>query len=194
MPYVGKLPTGVEVNEVYKQFEQGALMKTNNEFDLALEGSGFFTVLTERGEMYTRNGAFTINEDGILMTHNGNPVLGENGLVRIQQNNFMIREDGQIVVNLDEYGNEIYHKGVDYWFYNSLGLFAIAFMTYLIPSSSKIKKGFYFVLGGTLIFSVSLYALALTHIKILGAITPIGGAAMIIGWILCVVGIIKDSK
>jgi len=95
---------------------------------------------------------------------------------------------------LSEYGITIYNKGVDYWFYNSLGLFGIAFMTYLVPTSSKIVKGFYFVLIGILIFSGSLYALALTEIKILGAITPIGGSLMIIGWILCIVGIIKDAK
>jgi uncharacterized membrane protein YgdD (TMEM256/DUF423 family) len=96
--------------------------------------------------------------------------------------------------HLDEYGKEIYNKGVDYWFYNSLGLFAISFMNYLIPTSTKITKGFYFVLGGTLIFSISLYALALSHIKVLGAITPIGGTAMIIGWILCIIALVKDSK
>lgn len=95
---------------------------------------------------------------------------------------------------LDTYGLEIYNKGVDYWFYNSLGLFAIAFISYLAPTSSKITKGFYFVLAGTLIFSISLYALALTHIKILGAITPIGGTAMIIGWVLCIIAILKDTK
>ena len=96
--------------------------------------------------------------------------------------------------HLDAYGKEIYQKGVDYWFYNSLGLFAIAFMNFLIPTSSKIIKGFYFVLSGIFIFSFSLYALAITHIKILGAITPIGGTAMIIGWILCMIGIFKDLK
>ena len=95
---------------------------------------------------------------------------------------------------LSEYGTTIYHKGVDYWFYNSLGLFGIAFMTYLVPTSSKIVKGFYFVLIGIFIFSGSLYTLALTEMKILGAITPIGGSLMIIGWILCIVGIIKDVK
>ena len=95
---------------------------------------------------------------------------------------------------LSEYGNAIYHKGVDYWFYNSLGLFGIAFMTHLVPTSAKIVKGFYFVLIGTFIFSFSLYILALTEIKLLGAITPIGGSIMIIGWVLCIVGIIKDAK
>jgi uncharacterized membrane protein YgdD (TMEM256/DUF423 family) len=93
---------------------------------------------------------------------------------------------------LDEYGTIIYNKGVNYWFYNSLGLFGIAFISFLAPLSTKITKGFYFVFTGTLIFSISLYILALTHIKWLGAITPIGGTAMIIGWVLCMLGVIKD--
>ena len=99
MPYVGKLGTGVEVNEVYTQFTQGSLQKTENSFDLALEGRGFFAVMTERGERYTRNGSFTINDEGILMNHNGNPVMGENGIIRLQKNNFMINERGEILVN-----------------------------------------------------------------------------------------------
>jgi uncharacterized membrane protein YgdD (TMEM256/DUF423 family) len=92
---------------------------------------------------------------------------------------------------LDEYGNVIYNKGTSYWFYNTAGLFAIAFMSYLFPDSSKIQKGFWFVLVGTLIFAISLFILALTHIKWLGAITPIGGTAMIIGWVLVVLGLKK---
>jgi len=99
MPFVGKLGTGVEVNEVYTQFIQGSLQRTENSFDLALEGHGFFTVLTERGERFTRDGSFTINQDGILMTHNGEPVLGENGIIRIQTHNFIINEQGELVAN-----------------------------------------------------------------------------------------------
>lgn len=99
MPYVGKLGTGVEVNEVFTDFDQGSLQRTENNFDLALDGRGFMTVQTERGERYTRNGAFTINQDGILMTHNGYPVLGENGIIRVQQNNFIINERGEVMVN-----------------------------------------------------------------------------------------------
>lgn len=99
MPFVGKLGTGVEVNEVYTQFTQGSLQKTENSFDLALEGRGFFAVMTERGERYTRSGSFTINDEGILMNHNGNPVMGENGIIRLQKNNFMINERGEILVN-----------------------------------------------------------------------------------------------
>ena len=99
MPYVGKLGTGVEVNEVFTQFTQGSLQRTENNFDLALEGRGFFTVQTERGERYTRNGSFTINQEGILVNHLGYPVLGENGTIRVQKNNFMINERGEIIVN-----------------------------------------------------------------------------------------------
>ena len=98
-PYVGKLGTGVEVNEVFTDFDQGSLQRTENNFDLALDGKGFFTVKTERGERYTRNGSFTINQDGILMTHTGYPVMGENGIIRVQQNNFTINERGEILVN-----------------------------------------------------------------------------------------------
>ena len=99
MPIVGRLGTGVEVNEVYTQFDQGSLQHTENSLDFALEGRGFFVVMTERGERYTRNGSFTINQDGILMTHNGYPVMGENGVIRVQQNNFIVNEHGEIMVN-----------------------------------------------------------------------------------------------
>jgi flagellar basal-body rod protein FlgG len=99
MPFVGKLGTGVEVNEVYTQFDQGSLQRTENSFDVALEGRGFFTIMTERGERYTRDGSFTINQDGVLMTHNGNPVMGEKGIIVLQKHNFMINEKGDVVVN-----------------------------------------------------------------------------------------------
>lgn len=99
MPFVGKLGTGVEVNEVFTQFEQGALEKTDSDFDFAIEGKGFFAVLTERGERYTRNGEFTMNQDGTLVTHDGYPVLGENGPITVQRNNFIVGEQGQISVN-----------------------------------------------------------------------------------------------
>lgn len=99
MPYVGKLGTGVEVNEVYTQFDQGSMQRTESPFDFALEGQGFFTVMTERGERFTRNGSFTINEEGILVNHKGYAVMGENGPIRLQKNNFMVNERGEVMVN-----------------------------------------------------------------------------------------------
>jgi uncharacterized membrane protein YgdD (TMEM256/DUF423 family) len=85
---------------------------------------------------------------------------------------------------LDAYGTIIYNKAILYWFCNTLGLFGIAFISFLLGKNTKLKWGFYCVLFGTFIFSCSLFILALTHIKWLGAITPIGGSAMIIGWVV----------
>ncbi|MBN2158103.1 MAG: flagellar basal-body rod protein FlgF [Spirochaetes bacterium] len=115
MPYVGKLGTGVEVNEVYTDFNQGALQRTENDFDFALEGRGFMTVQTERGERYTRNGSFTINQDGTLMNHNGYPVLGENGIIRVQHNNFIVNERGEIIVNSAINPNDIASMANNDW-------------------------------------------------------------------------------
>ncbi len=115
MPYVGKLGTGLEVNEVFTQFEQGALMRTENQFDLALEGQGFFAVQTERGERYIRNGSFTINEEGILMTHNGNPVLGEKGIIKVQKHNFIVKANGEIVINREQSDQQVVGQTENEW-------------------------------------------------------------------------------
>lgn len=115
MPYVGKLSTGLEVNEVFTQFEQGPLTRTENNFDIALEGDGFFAVLTERGIRYTRNGSLTINDEGVLMTHNGDPVLGQNGIIKIQKHNFMINEDGSIYINQELADQEVVGDTENTW-------------------------------------------------------------------------------
>lgn len=95
---------------------------------------------------------------------------------------------------LDEYSTDIYEKAVSYQFYNTLGLFFLTFISYLLPKSTKIAKAFYLILMGTLIFSFSLYILAISKIMWLGAITPIGGTLMIIGWLLCSYTIMKELK
>jgi flagellar basal-body rod protein FlgF len=99
MPIVGKLGTGVELNEVYTVFDQGPLKQTDNPFDFALEGEGFMTVDTPMGERYTRNGSFLLNNDGYLVTKSGEFVLGENGPIKIKKNNFVIDQDGVIYEN-----------------------------------------------------------------------------------------------
>lgn len=98
-PIVGRLGTGVEVNEVYTVFEQGAMKQTENDFDLALEGQGFLTVQTAQGERLTRNGAFLVDVDGYLVTKDGNQALGENGPIKLKKNNFVIDEDGTVWQN-----------------------------------------------------------------------------------------------
>jgi flagellar basal-body rod protein FlgF len=99
MPIVGRIGTGVEVNEVYTVFEQGAMKQTENDFDLALEGQGFLAVQTAQGERLTRNGAFLVDVEGYLVTKNGDKVLGENGPIKLKKNNFVIDEDGTVWQN-----------------------------------------------------------------------------------------------
>ena len=58
---------------------QGALASTGGAFDLAIEGDGFFMVMTPEGERLTRAGHFTPNENGDLVTADGFPVLDAGG-------------------------------------------------------------------------------------------------------------------
>ncbi|MBN2626087.1 MAG: flagellar basal-body rod protein FlgF [Spirochaetales bacterium] len=100
-PVVGKLGTGVEYNETFTVFEQGALKETSNPFDLALEDEGFFAVQTNDGERYTRNGSFVLGKEGYLLTKDGYFVEGENGPIQLKLNNFTIDKAGRIWQNAD---------------------------------------------------------------------------------------------
>ncbi len=105
-PIVGKLGTGVEENEVFTVFTQGALKETGNDFDLALQGKGFFSVQTSAGERYTRNGTFLLNSEGYLVTKNGDLVLGEHGPIKLKANNFVVDQDGKVYQNADYVGDD----------------------------------------------------------------------------------------
>jgi flagellar basal-body rod protein FlgG len=98
-PIMGKLGTGVELNELYTTFEQGAFKETQSDFDLALDGRGFFTAATPWGERYTRNGSFQLGKEGYLETKEGYPVLGEKGPIRVKANNFQVDKEGRVWIN-----------------------------------------------------------------------------------------------
>jgi len=98
-PIVGKLGTGVELNELFTQFTQGAPLETQSDFDMMLEGKGFFAVATPYGERYTRNGSFILGKEGYLVTKDGFPVMGENGPIRVKANNFKVDNEGRIWIN-----------------------------------------------------------------------------------------------
>jgi flagellar basal-body rod protein FlgG len=100
-PVVGKIGTGVENNELFTEFEQGALKSTDNDFDLAMDGKGFFAIKTPSGERYTRSGAFVLGKEGFLETKEGYPVLGQNGPIEVKANNFKVDKDGNVYVNTD---------------------------------------------------------------------------------------------
>jgi len=75
----------------------------------------------------------------------------------------------------------VYEVGVRYQLAHALALLAVAWACTRWPGAAVSAGGWLFV-AGTLLFSGSLYALALTGVRGLGAITPFGGAAWIVGW------------
>jgi uncharacterized membrane protein YgdD (TMEM256/DUF423 family) len=79
----------------------------------------------------------------------------------------------------------IFETAARYQMYHALGLLAVAWAAGRWPGQLPVWAGWLFV-AGTVLFSGSLYALALTGIRGLGAITPLGGVAFLAGWICLV--------
>ena len=91
---------------------------------------------------------------------------------------------------LDTYATGIYERAVFYHFTHALGLLAlgIALRTHVAAESLGNLAG-WFLFVGALVFSGSLYALALSGNRKLGAITPLGGLAFVAGWVLLAVSL-----
>ena len=79
---------------------------------------------------------------------------------------------------------EIYHTAVDYHIYHALGLILIGILSSQLQMKSLIIWSGYCLLAGILLFSGSLYLLSVTGQRWLGAVTPFGGTAFILGWML----------
>lgn len=102
----------VDASGTYTNFSQGGLKKTGNPLDIAIEGEGFFEVLTPQGIRLSRNGSFTINNENQLVTKNGHLVLrsgvpGEdpNGrIITVQNPNVTITATGGIYLNGENQG------------------------------------------------------------------------------------------
>lgn len=87
----------------------------------------------------------------------------------------------------------IYHTGVEYQFYHALGLLIIGVIGFQIKSKLIGWAGI-LLTAGIILFSGSLYLLAFSGIKGLGAITPIGGISFVAGWIILAIGIVKHKR
>lgn len=84
----------------------------------------------------------------------------------------------------------IFEVGVRYQAMHALALLLSSWAVGIFNSSWISKAGAFFT-AGILIFSGSLYILALTGIKAFGAITPIGGLLLMLGWIFMIIGAVK---
>jgi uncharacterized membrane protein YgdD (TMEM256/DUF423 family) len=78
---------------------------------------------------------------------------------------------------------ETFETAVKYHFYHTLAILAVAILSIKFPDNKNLNRAGILFLIGILIFSGSLYILSLSGITWLGAITPLGGVAFILGWI-----------
>jgi len=83
---------------------------------------------------------------------------------------------------LDAGALAVFETGARYQMYHALGLLAVGWAAARWPGPWATRAGWLFVLG-TVLFSGSLYGLALSGVRWLGAITPLGGVAFLAGWI-----------
>ena len=77
---------------------------------------------------------------------------------------------------------QVFEVGVRYQMYHAFALFVVAWTLHSWNIAGAATSGWWFI-AGIVLFSGSLYALALTDIKWLGAVTPLGGLSFLIGWL-----------
>lgn len=100
---LGKMSLGVKIGENYIDYSQGSLIETENTYDLALEGNGFFSIsfTNKSGEeiiKYSRDGSFVTDAEGYLRTKDGDYVLNDGGA------QIVVPTDASGIV-IDELGN-----------------------------------------------------------------------------------------
>ncbi|MDD7282864.1 MAG: flagellar basal-body rod protein FlgF [Clostridium sp.] len=103
---IGGMNPGVKIGETYYDMSQGNFRLTEDQYNFALSGNGFFTISTtnksgETSTRYTRDGDFTVTRDGYLVTKDGDYVLAEGG------NRIQIPDANLVKISVNEMG-EIY--------------------------------------------------------------------------------------
>jgi uncharacterized membrane protein YgdD (TMEM256/DUF423 family) len=85
----------------------------------------------------------------------------------------------------------VYETAVNYHVYHALGLLVIGLLALHLPDSGALRWAGFLMAAGLLLFSGSLYALSLSGIRWLGAITPVGGTAFLAAWLLLAVAVVR---
>ena len=102
LPVEGGSVAMTEARARYTEDLQGSLQETGGSYDLAIEGEGFFSVMTPQGTRLTRAGAFAPNADGVLVNPDGHPLLDEGGgeiTIPFEARSVGISADGTISVD-----------------------------------------------------------------------------------------------
>lgn len=97
---------------------------------------------------------------------------------------------------LDDYGTGIWNTAVQYQMFHAVGIIIVAILMSqrLFGNIKLLNIAGWAMIIGTLIFSGSLYALALSGVKMLGAITPFGGVSFLVGWFCLMMVGVKHAR
>lgn len=95
-PVVGNIALGVQLTDIVTDYSKGMQVATGDPLHFALNGGGYFTVLTPAGERYTRNGEFNLSAAGVLCTIDGFPVLGQSGEIAAAAGEISIDSAGAV--------------------------------------------------------------------------------------------------
>lgn len=87
----------------------------------------------------------------------------------------------------------VYQTGIHYHLFHALGLLAVGLVAMQISDSAYLRWSGWLMLAGIVLFSGSLYLLSISGLRWLGAVTPFGGMAFIIAWVLFVIAVSKAS-
>jgi flagellar basal-body rod protein FlgF len=94
----------VAIAEQRTDFSQGELQHTGNDFDLAIDGEGFFVVQGRQGRRYTRQGTFTLSPAGTMMNAAGESVMGEDGPIQVSGKKIEVTPQGVVRSEAGEMG------------------------------------------------------------------------------------------
>ena len=87
----------------------------------------------------------------------------------------------------------VYHTGNQYHFYHALGLLLVGVIATQLPESALLRSSGWLMQAGIVLFSGSLYVLAISGVRWLGAITPIGGLAFLTAWLLLAMAVWRSA-
>lgn len=87
----------------------------------------------------------------------------------------------------------VWQTGVQYQMFHALGLVLLGILLQLFPQAALLRPAGWLLFSGIVLFSGSLYLLVLSGIRPLGMVTPIGGIAFLLGWVLLAVALWQNS-
>lgn len=96
---IGTMNSGIKLERIETDFEQGQMLRTGNPLDFAIKGDGFFKIETEDGTRYTRDGSFKLNGNKELITSEGHKVQGLYGDIVVDGEEISLTSYGEVMVD-----------------------------------------------------------------------------------------------